>query len=129
MPLLLPRKAQAVHKSCILYSVCSICCSSAMSCIFIKCEPILILFQHMFLIILYLYIWFSLLRNRAIYCQHYLSDLSSCRPSCFECLMSWWWECGVVSMFDVRLVKSVTGLCPRFAHSMGHLPPFDFCRC
>ena len=43
--------------------------------------------------------------------------------------MSWWWECGVVSMSDVKVVKSVTGLCPMYAHRMGHLPPFDFRRC
>ena len=35
----------------------------------------------------------------------------------------------MVSMSDVELVKSVTGLCPRYAHRMGHLPPLDFCRC
>ncbi len=55
--------------------------------------------------------------------------MSSCRPSCVECLMSWCWECGAVSVSRVRLVKSVTCLWPRSAHSMGHLPPFDFCRC
>ena len=43
--------------------------------------------------------------------------------------MSWWWEYGVVSMSDLKLVKSVTGLCPRFVQRMGHLPPFDFCSC
>jgi hypothetical protein len=34
-----------------------------------------------------------------------------------------------VSMPDVQLLKSVTGLCPKYAHRMGHRPPFDFCRC
>ncbi len=32
-------------------------------------------------------------------------------------------------MSDVKSVKSVTGLCPRSAHKIGHLPPFDFRRC
>jgi hypothetical protein len=32
-------------------------------------------------------------------------------------------------MSALRLLKSVTGLWPRSAHSMGHRPPFDFCRC
>ena len=54
--------------------------------------------------------------------------MSSCRPSCVKCLMSWWCVCGGVSMSAVRLLKSVTGLWPRSAHSMGHRPPFDFCR-
>jgi hypothetical protein len=32
-------------------------------------------------------------------------------------------------MSTVRsLLKSVTGLWPRSAHSMGHRPPFDLCR-
>ena len=35
----------------------------------------------------------------------------------------------MVSVSGVRFVKSVTGLWPRSAHSIGHLPPFDFCRC
>ncbi len=61
--------------------------------------------------------------------QSGLSDLSFCRPSCVECVMSWWWECGVVSMSDVKVVKSVTSVCPRSAHRMGHMPPFDFRRC
>ena len=29
----------------------------------------------------------------------------------------------------VRWLKSVTGLWPRSAHSMGHRPPLDLCRC
>ena len=32
-------------------------------------------------------------------------------------------------MSDVKLLKSVTGVCPRSAHRMGYHPPFDFCRC
>ena len=32
-------------------------------------------------------------------------------------------------MSDVKLLKSVTGLLPMSEHRMGHLPPFDFCRC
>jgi len=36
--------------------------------------------------------------------------------------------CEEVSMSTVRLIKSVTGLWPRSAHRMGHLPPFVFCR-
>ena len=32
-------------------------------------------------------------------------------------------------MLDVRLLNSATGLWPRSAHRMGHLPPFDFWRC
>ena len=43
--------------------------------------------------------------------------------------MSLYWECGEVSVSDVRSVKSVTGLCPKSAHRIGHLPPFDFRRC
>ena len=31
-----------------------------------------------------------------------------------------------VSMSDVRLLKSVTGLCPRSAHRMSHRPPVQF---
>ena len=32
-------------------------------------------------------------------------------------------------MSDVRLLKSVVGLCPRSAHRMGHRPSIDLCRC
>ena len=32
-------------------------------------------------------------------------------------------------MSDVRLLKSMAGLRPMSAHTMGHRPPFDFCRC
>jgi hypothetical protein len=31
-------------------------------------------------------------------------------------------------MSTARLLKSVTGLWPKSAHSMGQRPPFDFCR-
>ncbi len=34
-----------------------------------------------------------------------------------------------MSMSVVRSLQSVAGLCPRSAHRMGHLPPFDFCSC
>ena len=34
-----------------------------------------------------------------------------------------------VSMSTMRLLKSVTGLLPKSAHSMGHRPPLDFCSC
>ena len=34
-----------------------------------------------------------------------------------------------MSRSDVRLVKSVTGLCPKSAQRTGHLPPLDFRRC
>ncbi len=33
----------------------------------------------------------------------------------------------LVSISGVRLLKSVTGLCPRYAHRMGHRPPSVFC--
>ncbi len=32
-------------------------------------------------------------------------------------------------MSKMMLLKSVTGLLPKFAHIMGHRPPLDFCRC
>ena len=30
-------------------------------------------------------------------------------------------------MSTMRLLKSVTGLWPKYAHRTGHRPPFDFC--
>ena len=58
-------------------------------------------------------------------------------PGCLTCrlvallVLSVWCHGGEgvgVSMSAVMLLKSVTGLCLRSAHRMGHRLPFDFCR-
>jgi hypothetical protein len=53
--------------------------------------------------------------------------LSSRSPSCSECVIPWRCVCEEVSMSIVRVLKSVTGLCPKSAHRMDQRRPFEFC--
>jgi len=49
-------------------------------------------------------------------------------PSYRECVIHWGCVCVVVSMSAARLLKTVAGLWPKYAHMMGQRPPFDVCK-
>ena len=55
-----------------------------------------------------------------------VSGLSSFRPSCFGCEISWRWGDVISSVAVLWLLKSVVGVLPRSSPIMGHRPPFVF---